>query len=113
MRDEQIIRCCSARGVSRTFVGFFFFRFEISFDAIRRRHRRPLAQLQFRDTSDGMFLISACLDKNPMLRDGNTGDWVRVFLILSLSLSKKKNDLFETDRNVLRTQRSGLECKIE
>ena len=87
MRDEQIIRCCSARGVSRTFVGFFFFRFEISFDAIRRRHRRPLAQLQFRDTSDGMFLISACLDKNPMLRDGNTGDWVRVFF---LSLEKKK-----------------------
>ena len=87
---------------------FFFFRFDISFDAMSS-HRRPLAQLQFRDTSDGTFLISACLDKNPMLRDGNTGDWVRVFLILSLSKKKKRSFRNRSERSPDTKERFGVQ----
>ena len=69
---------------------FFFIQFFVEKTISKRRrspaHSRPLAQLQFRDTSDGTFLISACLDKNPMLRDGKTGDWVRFYFLIPLFL---------------------------
>lgn len=54
-------------------------------------HTRPLAELQFCaiDTEEEKrnFLISACHDKMPMLRDGSTGDWHGTFMGHNVSVS--------------------------
>uniref|UniRef100_A0A336LTN4 Serine-threonine kinase receptor-associated protein n=1 Tax=Culicoides sonorensis TaxID=179676 RepID=A0A336LTN4_CULSO len=43
-------------------------------------HTRPVVHLDFSDITDcGYFLISACKDGKPMLRFGDTGDWVGTF----------------------------------
>ncbi|XP_033629663.1 serine-threonine kinase receptor-associated protein-like [Asterias rubens] len=43
-------------------------------------HTRPVVHLDFSGiTPDGYFLISACKDGKPMLRQGETGDWVGTF----------------------------------
>ena len=42
-------------------------------------HTRPLAELQFQTADNRTFLLSACHDKLPMLRDGTTGDWIGSF----------------------------------
>ncbi|XP_046845210.1 serine-threonine kinase receptor-associated protein-like [Xenia sp. Carnegie-2017] len=43
-------------------------------------HTRPVVHLSFSDnTSYGYFLISACKDGKPMLRQGETGDWIGTF----------------------------------
>jgi serine-threonine kinase receptor-associated protein len=42
-------------------------------------HTRPLAELQFCSCDDRTFLISACHDRMPMVRDGLTGDWIGTF----------------------------------
>jgi len=46
-------------------------------------HTRPLAELQFLAVKDEdesrTFLVSACHDKMPMLRDGVSGDWIGTF----------------------------------
>uniref|UniRef100_A0A7S3LCH1 Serine-threonine kinase receptor-associated protein n=1 Tax=Amphora coffeiformis TaxID=265554 RepID=A0A7S3LCH1_9STRA len=44
-------------------------------------HTRPLADLQsfFVPEEKRSFLVSACHDKQPMLRDGVTGDWIGTF----------------------------------
>ncbi len=43
-------------------------------------HNRGIVELQYSPpTAGGTFLISACLDGTPMLRDGVTGDWIGSF----------------------------------
>ncbi|TKA78445.1 hypothetical protein B0A49_01132 [Cryomyces minteri] len=45
-------------------------------------HSRPVTHLSFSsliNTSE-YYLISACKDNNPMLRDGITGDWIGTFI---------------------------------
>ena len=41
-------------------------------------HTRPLAELQYlwNEEEKRSFLVSACHDKMPMLRDGTSGDWI-------------------------------------
>ncbi len=54
-------------------------------------HSRPVPDLSYSQiTADGFFLVSACLgtvnmqptfqDGKPMLRNGETGDWVGTFI---------------------------------
>ncbi|KAE8145898.1 WD40-repeat-containing domain protein [Aspergillus avenaceus] len=45
-------------------------------------HSRPVPHISFSSTveDDQYYLISACKDNNPMLRDGITGDWIGTFL---------------------------------
>eukprot|EP01134_Creolimax_fragrantissima_P001997 CFRG1997T1 len=43
-------------------------------------HTRPVVDLDFSEiTQDGFFLISACKDGRPMIRNGQTGDWIGTF----------------------------------
>lgn len=43
-------------------------------------HTRPVVDLAYsRITPDGFFLISACKDSKPMIRAGQTGDWIGTF----------------------------------
>ena len=39
-------------------------------------HTRPLAELQFCRADNRIFLVSACHDRLPMMRDGVSGDWI-------------------------------------
>jgi len=45
-------------------------------------HTRPLAEVQFTNVKEEnrIFLVSACHDKLPMLRDGVTGNWIGTFM---------------------------------
>jgi serine-threonine kinase receptor-associated protein len=43
-------------------------------------HSRPIVNLEYSDvTDDGVFLISSSKDGQPMLRNGETGDWIGTF----------------------------------
>ncbi|KAL9251900.1 Serine-threonine kinase receptor-associated protein-like protein [Drosera capensis] len=47
-------------------------------------HSRPVVDLFYSlVTPDGFFLISASKDSNPMLRNGETGDWIGTFEVTS------------------------------
>ncbi|GME28858.1 hypothetical protein GTA08_BOTSDO12282 [Neofusicoccum parvum] len=44
-------------------------------------HSRPITHISFSSViDDDYYLISACKDNNPMLRNGVTGDWIGTFL---------------------------------
>ncbi|QIW94740.1 hypothetical protein AMS68_000258 [Peltaster fructicola] len=49
-------------------------------------HSRPITHVSFssqintNSTSSQYYMISACKDNNPMLRDGPTGDWIGTFI---------------------------------
>ncbi|KAF2019798.1 WD40 repeat-like protein [Aaosphaeria arxii CBS 175.79] len=45
-------------------------------------HSRPVPHIHFSaiTSEDQYYIISACKDGNPMLRDGITGDWIGTFL---------------------------------
>ncbi|KZZ92690.1 serine/threonine kinase receptor associated protein [Ascosphaera apis ARSEF 7405] len=45
-------------------------------------HSRPVPHIDFSPIvdNDEYYLISACKDNNPMLRDGITGDWTGTFI---------------------------------
>ncbi|KAF1834841.1 WD40 repeat-like protein [Decorospora gaudefroyi] len=45
-------------------------------------HSRPVPHIHFSSLvdEDQYYIISACKDNNPMLRDGVTGDWIGTFL---------------------------------
>jgi len=44
-------------------------------------HSRPVPDLHYSPvTEDGFFIISACLDGKPMIRNGENGDWIGTFL---------------------------------
>ncbi|MCJ1251413.1 hypothetical protein MMC30_008646 [Trapelia coarctata] len=45
-------------------------------------HTRPINHLSFSSMvqDDQFYMLSACKDQNPMIRDGLTGDWIGTFL---------------------------------
>ncbi|KAJ1325433.1 serine-threonine kinase receptor-associated protein [Microdochium nivale] len=45
-------------------------------------HSRPVPHIHFSplEREEVYYLISACKDNNPMLRDGQTGDWIGTFI---------------------------------
>ena len=48
---------------------------------VSKGHSRPLAEVSYvRDGSaDRSLLVSACHDKQPQIRNGETGDWIGTF----------------------------------
>lgn len=52
------------------------------FPLLCRGHSRPIPHFSYSDAfeDDSFYIVSACLDGKPMLRNGVTGDWVGTFV---------------------------------
>jgi len=67
--------------VSKFLFSLFYFKMSSrKIPLICSGHSRPVPDLAYSAiTPDGFFIISACLDGKPMLRNGETGDWIGTF----------------------------------
>ncbi|PLN81556.1 WD repeat protein [Aspergillus taichungensis] len=74
-------------------------------------HSRPVPHLSFSSTveDDQYYLISACKDNNPMLRDGITGDWIGTFLGHKGAVWQAR---LSTDANIAATAAADFSAKV-
>lgn len=74
-------------------------------------HSRPVPHISFSSLveDDQYYLISACKDNNPMLRDGITGDWIGTFLGHKGAIWQAR---LSADANIAATAAADFSAKV-